>query len=80
MKAEAAKTLRAYCIELAVYAVLVMAYFFAVLHFLDEWLGHLEKAHIRIYGLTSISLIIGQAVLLESLTTWLMRLLRGRSE
>jgi hypothetical protein len=42
MKAEAARTLRAFCIELAVYAVLVVAYFFAVLHFLDEWLGHLE--------------------------------------
>jgi hypothetical protein len=30
--------------------------------------------------LIAIVLIIGQAVLLESVTTWLLRFLRGRSE
>jgi hypothetical protein len=81
MKPKAAKALRAFLIELAVYSVLVVGYFFAVLHFLADWLNHLEKAHINIYALVAVGLIIGQAVLLETVTTGLMRLLQGgRSE
>ena len=80
VKAEARKTLISFSIELVVYALLVVAYFFLVLHFLGDWLAHLDKQHIRLYALVSIALIIGQAVVLESVTTFLLRLLRGRSE
>ena len=80
MKTEAAKTLRAFLLELAVYAVLVTGYFFLVLHYLSGWLQDLHLHHVKVYALTAIVLIIGQAVLLESVTTWLLRLLRGRSE
>ena len=74
-------TLRAFAFELLIYAVLVTAYFFAVLHFLGGWLVQLETQHIRAYAITAILLIIGQAVVLEAITTGLMRLLRGgRSE
>ena len=72
--------LRAFSIELAVYAVLVVAYFFLVLHFLGGWLLQLEVHHRYIYAGVAILLIIGQAVLLESVTTLLLRMLRGRSE
>lgn len=77
MKPKAAKALRAFLIELAVYSVLVVGYFFAVLHFLADWLNHLEKTHLTAYGFVAIGLIIGQAILLESVTTGLMRLLQG---
>ena len=80
MKTETATTLRAFLIELAVYAVLVTGYFFLVLHFLSDWLQELHLHHVTLYALIAIALIIGQAVLLESVTTWLFRLLRGRSE
>ena len=80
MKKEAAKTLRAFSIELAIYAVLVTAYFFLVLHLLGGWLYGLEIRHRYTYAVVAILLIIGQAVLLESLTTFLIRLIRGRSE
>jgi hypothetical protein len=41
----------------------------------------LETGHIHTYAVIAIALIIGQAAVLEALTTWLMRLLRGgRSE
>ncbi len=80
MKTEAAKTLRAFLIELAVYGVLVTAYFFLVLHYLSGWLQDLHLIHVKLYAIVAIALIIGQAVVLESVTTWLMRLLRGRSE
>jgi hypothetical protein len=80
MKAEASATLRAFLMELAVYAVLVTGYFFLVLHFLSGWLQELHLHHVKVYAVVAIVLIIGQAVLLESVTTWLFRLIRGRSE
>jgi hypothetical protein len=80
-KKEKSKTLRAFLIELGVYAVFVTVYFFLVLHYLSDWLQNLHLNHVRIYALMTIVLIIGQAVLLENVTTWLLRLLRGgRSE
>jgi hypothetical protein len=75
------RTLRAFALELVIYAALVTGYFFAVLHFLGGWLVRLETHHIRIYAVVAILLIIGQAVVLEWVTTSLLRLLRGgRSE
>jgi hypothetical protein len=81
MKAIPAGTVRAFLIELMVYSALIVAYFFLVLHFLADWINALEPRHIRVYALVSIGLIIGQAILLEIVTTWLMRRLQGgRSE
>ena len=80
MKTEAARTLRAFLIELALYAVLVVAYFFLVLHFLGKALLQLELHHRYTYAGVAIFLIIGQAVVLEGVTTLLLRIIRGRSE
>jgi hypothetical protein len=80
MKNEAARTLGAFLVELVVYAFLVVAYFFLVLHFLGEGLHQLEIRHRYAYAGVAILLIIGQAVVLESVTTSLLRLIRGRSE
>jgi hypothetical protein len=75
------RTLRAFALELVIYAALVTGYFFAVLHLLGGWLVQLETQHIRVYAVVAILLIIGQAVVLEWVTTGLLRLLRGgRSE
>jgi hypothetical protein len=80
MKKETAKTLRAFLIELVIYAVLVVGYFFLVLHFLGEWLYHLETRHRYTYAGVAILLMIGQAVLLQNVTTFLLRLIRRRAE
>jgi hypothetical protein len=80
MKKETAKTLRAFLIELVIYAVLVVAYFFLVLHFLGEGLYQLETRHRYAYAGAAILLMIGQAVLLQNVTTFLLRLIRGRAE
>ena len=80
MKKETVKTLRAFAIELIIYALLVITYFFLVLHLLGQWLYQLEVYHRYMYAAVAILLMIGQAVLLESVTTFLIRLIRGRSE
>ena len=80
MKKETAKTLRAFLIELVIYAVLVVAYFFLVLHFLGEGLYQLETRHRYAYAGVAILLMIGQAVVLQNVTTVLLRLIRRRAE
>ena len=80
MKGEVKKWLKSFLIELAVYALLVVAYFFVALHFLGVWLHDLETRHRYAYACVAILLITGQAVVLESVTTFLLRLIRGRSE
>ena len=80
-KTQVQRALGAFAIELVIYAVLVTGYFFAVLFYLGDWLVQIATHHIRIYAALCILLIIGQAVVLEAVTTGLMRLLRGgRSE
>jgi hypothetical protein len=78
MKQDAAKSLRAFAAELAIYAVLVTVYFFLVLHLLGEWLFRLETQHRVLYALVAILLIAGQAIVLDAVTTVLFRLGRGR--
>jgi len=78
MKQDAAKSLRVFAAELAIYAVLVTAYFFLVLHVLGGWLYQLETKHRVLYAVVAILLIAGQAVVLDALTTVLFRLLRRR--
>src|SRR5262249_47697793 len=78
MKPDAAKSLRVFAAELAIYAVLVTAYFFLVLHVLGDWLYQLETQHRILYAVVAILLIAGQAVVLDAVTTALFRLLRRR--
>jgi hypothetical protein len=78
MKKESAKSLRAFAAELAIYAVLVTAYFFLVLHLLGNWLYRLEMQHRVLYAIVAILLIAGQAIVLDAVTTLLFRILRRR--
>jgi hypothetical protein len=80
MKKQARETLWAFGVEIAIYSALVVAYFLLVLRFVATSLYTLEQRHIVAYGAVAIALIVGQAVLLEIVTTSLLRLLRGRSE
>lgn len=80
MKSDTRKTLYSFAGELVVYGILVVAYFFLVLHFLGDWLANLNKENVKLYAFVAIGLIIGQAVLLEWVTTFIFRLMRGRSE
>ena len=75
-KTKVRRNLRVFAVELVIYSGLVTVYFLAVLHFLSDWLVHLETRHIHTYAVVAILLIIGQAVVLEAVTSGLQRLLR----
>ena len=76
MEKDAAKSMRVFAAELAIYAVLVTGYFFLVLHLLGSWLYQLETKHRILYAVVALLLIAGQAVALDAVTTGLFRLLR----
>ncbi len=80
MKDEARRALLSFLIEMVVYGFLIAGYFLLVLHLLGPLLARIEKEHIRSYALLCVALVLGQSIILESITTFLLRLLRGRSE
>ena len=77
MKAEARRALFSFLIELVVYAGLVFAYFFLVLHFLGGWLAQLYREHPNRYAFIALALMIGQGVVLEMVTSALLRFIRN---
>jgi hypothetical protein len=80
MKKEIKSMFKSFSIELAVYAVLVVGYFFLVLHFLGGWLYHLFREDRKTYAAMALLLIIGQGIVLEILTRALLGLIRGKRE
>jgi len=69
------KLIRNFLIELAVYGVLLVIYFFAVLRFLSGILNGLYLENTIIYSIVGLGLIVLQAVALEAVTSYLLRLL-----
>jgi hypothetical protein len=63
-------------IELLLYGVLLVIYFFVVLQFLGNFLTDLFNSQLVVYSILGLGLIVAQAVLLESVTSFLLRLLR----
>ena len=77
---EKTRVAKSFVVELVVYTLLVTVYFFPVLHFLGAWLKPLFDHERRVYAVAALALMLGQGVLLEMLTTWLLRLIRSRTD
>jgi len=71
---------RSFLIELMLYAGLVVVYVFVVIAFLGSWLDALYEHHKIRYAFAALLLIVGQGVVLETVTTILLRLIRRRSD
>jgi hypothetical protein len=65
--------LRTMALELVIYAPLVTIYFFVVLKFAKEPLVELYSRSLQEYAVVTTAVILGQGVLLERLTSWLLR-------
>ncbi len=63
-------------LEILIYAALLIVYFAAVLRFLGEPLNRLFHLSPGVYGIATLILIVVQAVFLEAVTTFLLKLLR----
>lgn len=71
---------RTFLIELTVYSCLIVVYVFFVIALLGGWLDALYLHHKIRYALAALLLIIGQGVVLEMVTSVLLKLIRSRSE
>ncbi len=69
------KMIGSFLIELVIYAVLVIAYFFVVLRLLGDPLNDLYRDNLTLYAFLALALIVAQAVLLEAVTSFIMGLL-----
>ena len=78
MDRETKSALISFCIELLVYSVLVVGYFFLVLHLVGGWLDGLFEHNRKLYAATALGLIICQGVLLEVLTRFLLGVITRR--
>ena len=78
MKKHQPDSLKSFLVEVSLYALLVTGYFFLVLHFLSQWLKGLFDDHKFYYAFVALGLIVLQGVLLESLTTALLKLVRTK--
>ncbi len=80
MKREVEDSLRTFLVELVVYAVLVIGYYFLVLHLLGGWLNGLFAHHRREYAVVALVFIVGQGLVLEVLTRILLAWIKPRAE
>jgi hypothetical protein len=79
MNREVKHSIFSFLVEIVVYAGLVAAYYSLVLHFLGDWLNHLFHRDRRAYAALALGLIIGQGILLEILTRFLLAFVKPRT-
>ncbi len=73
-------TWRAFLLELVIYAALLIAYFFLVLHFLGGWFKDVFNHNRTIYAVVALLIMIGQAVVLETISSFLVWLIGARKK
>lgn len=72
MQPDTRTLLRNFAIELLVYGIMVVAYFFLVLRTIGPWLTDLYYSNLRVYAIVALVLIVVQAVFLEWITSFLI--------
>jgi hypothetical protein len=72
---EVRRLIRGFAIELLIYSALVVGYFFLVLRFLADPLERLFSNNLMLYAIVALVLIVVQAVLLGTITSFVMGLL-----
>lgn len=78
MKARGALPLKFFLLEMAIYSPLVVAYLLLVLGWLNEAVFLLYQENLRLYAVAAVLLVLGQALVLEIITSGLVRWLHGR--
>jgi len=64
--------IRNFAIEVLIYAVLVVSYFFVILRFLGEPLKKLFTDNLTLYAFAALVLIVVQGAVLELITSFLV--------
>ena len=65
--------LRSLLLELAIYAPLVIIYFLLILRYANQFITRLYQTQTVVYAIVATGAIVVQGVMLEWLTSWLLR-------
>jgi hypothetical protein len=68
--------LRNFLLESVIYGVLLVVYFFLVLRLLSDLLTDLFATNLVVYSILALALIIGQGVLLEQISSFILDQIR----
>ncbi len=63
-------------IEIMIYSGLIVGYYFLVLRYLDTWLMEMFESNLVTYALVGLGLIFTQAVILDFVTSYLMKYIK----
>jgi pilus assembly protein TadC len=66
--------------ELLLYAILIVAYFAFVLHYLGGWFKELYDHDRDLFAVMALVVMIGQTLTLEAVSGFLIWLLRGKKK
>ncbi|HDD61964.1 MAG: hypothetical protein DRI65_06450 [Chloroflexota bacterium] len=63
-------------IEIVIYSFLIFGYYLLVLRWLDDWLMTIFNTNLVYYAVVGLSMIFIQAVLLDFVTSYLMKFIK----
>jgi hypothetical protein len=75
-KMEPRKLFRNLLFEIIIYSLLIFGYYLLVLRWLGEWIAPLFNSNLYYYAFVGLGLIFVQAVLLDILTSFLMKIIK----
>jgi hypothetical protein len=75
-KLDAKVLLRNLIVEMIIYSILIIGYYFLVLRWLDDWLLSIFNSNLVFYAVAGLGLIFTQAVLLDFVTSFLMKYIK----
>jgi uncharacterized membrane protein len=73
-------TWRSFVFELLVYSVLIVGYFYFALHYLGGWFKELYDHDRKLYATVALLIMIGQAVGLQIICSFLMWAVREATQ
>ena len=63
-------------LEIVIYSILILGYYLLVLRYLDAWLVKMFETNLVTYALVGLGLIFTQAVILDFITSYLMKYIK----
>lgn len=75
-KMDPLKLLRNLVVEIIIYSLLIFGYYMLVLRFLGEWIFSIFHTNLILYAFAGLGLIFVQAVILDLLTSFLMKFIK----
>ena len=75
-KMEPRKLIRNLVFEIIIYSLLILGYYMLVLRWLGDWIASIFDSNLYIYAFAGLGLIFVQAVLLDILTSFLMKYIK----